>query len=78
MGYDADWFRSVGQIGLDLMALMVAIRTYQVFPFDFSAYEVAWALVARFVIIIGVVGIALGTVAELTKLLRRGEVQTRQ
>jgi hypothetical protein len=70
IGYDAEWFRAFGQIGLNLIAGVVAIRTYQVFPFDFSAYAFAWAPVARFSIVIAMVGIALGTAAELVKLVR--------
>ena len=36
VAYDQAWFRSLGQIGLNLISLAVAIRMYQVFPFDFS------------------------------------------
>jgi hypothetical protein len=71
-GYDAEWFRSLAQICLNLITGVVAVRTYQVFPFDFSNYEFAWGPIARFVIIIGLVGIAIGTVVELVKLVRSG------
>jgi hypothetical protein len=70
MGYDAEWFKSLAQIGLNLIAGVVAIRTYQVFPFDFSTYEFDWVPIARLLIIVGILGIALATVSELVKLAR--------
>ena len=72
LGYDQGWFRSLGQVGLNLISLVVGIRMYQVFPFDFSAYEFSWATVVRVMIVLGIVGLAIGTVAELVKLARRG------
>jgi hypothetical protein len=71
LGYDPVWFRSLSQIGLNLISAVVTIRMYQVFPFDFSAYEFNWAPVARLAIILTMVGLALGTITELVKLVPR-------
>jgi hypothetical protein len=72
LGYDPVWFRSLSQIGLNLISAVVTIRMYQVFPFDFSTYEFNWTPIARFVIILTMVGLALGTITELVKLVPRG------
>jgi hypothetical protein len=50
--------------------MLVAIRMFQVFPFDFSAYEFDWERVARFVMVLGMIGIGIGIVVETVKLAR--------
>jgi uncharacterized membrane protein YagU involved in acid resistance len=66
--YDPAWFKSVCQIGLGAISLAVSIRMYQVFPFDFSAYQFNWTMTARIVMIAAIVGVALGIVVEIVKL----------
>lgn len=68
--YDPQWFRSLGQIGLNILSAVVAVNMYRVFPFDFSAYSFDWELVARAVIVLSIVGLALGSIVELTKVVR--------
>jgi len=68
--YDPAWFKSVCQIGLGSISMLVAIRMFQVFPFDFSAYEFDWERVARFVMVLGMIGIGIGIVVETVKLAR--------
>jgi hypothetical protein len=70
LAYDVTWFRSFGQIFLNVLSAVVAMTMYRVFPFDFSAYEFAWEPIARAVIVLTVVGLAFGTFAELVKLAR--------
>ncbi|HEX2420373.1 MAG TPA: hypothetical protein VHL55_02125 [Acidimicrobiia bacterium] len=77
LAYDVTWFRSLGQIFLNVLSAVVAISIYRVFPFDFSVYEFAWEPVARAVIVLTVVGIVFGTVAELIKLARMAFPTTR-
>ena len=72
LGYDPAWFRSLSQVGLNLISAVVTVRLYQVFPFDFSTYEFNWAPLARLVMILTMVGLAVGTIAELVKLVSRG------
>ncbi len=69
LGYNPVWFRSLSQIGLNLISALVTVRMYQVFPFDFSTYEFDWAPLVRLVIILAMVGLALGTITELFKLV---------
>ena len=70
LGYDRAWFKSVTQIGLGGISMAVAIRTFQIFPFDFTRYEFNWEPLARFVIVLAMVGVGIAIVTELGKLVR--------
>ncbi len=68
IAYDAGWFRSLTQIGLLLISLAATIRLYQVFPFDFAAYEFNWTAVGKGVLILAMVGVVVGMITEAVKL----------
>jgi hypothetical protein len=70
LGFDATWFTSLTQIGLLAISLVVTVRLYQVFPFDFSAYEFGWKPVAEWALILAMVGVGIGVVAELVRLAK--------
>lgn len=72
VGFDAPWFKSVGQIVISAIGLAVAVRMFTVFPFDFSRYDFAWDTVARAVIVVAMIGSALAIVVETLKLFRTG------
>jgi hypothetical protein len=72
VGFDAPWFKSVGQIVISAIGVAVAVRMFTVFPFDFSRYDFAWDTVARAVIVVAIIGSALGIVVETLKLFRTG------
>jgi hypothetical protein len=68
--YDVKWFKSLTQLGVLGIGLAATIRFYQVFPFDFSAYEFQWETVAKVVLILGIVGSGIGIIVELSRLAR--------
>jgi hypothetical protein len=68
LGYDAAWFKSVTEIALAAIALAAAVRMFQVFPFDFSAYEFNWTTVTRVVLILAMAGMVIAIIAESAKL----------
>jgi hypothetical protein len=70
LGYEEPWFKSATQIGLSSISMAVAIRTYQVFPFDFSGYEFHWEPLARFVIVLTMVAVGLAILSEAAKLVQ--------
>lgn len=70
LAYDPAWFKSLTQIGLLLVSLAVTIRIYQVFPFDFSAYSIAWSQMTRWFLILAMAGTCIGMLVEAGKLLR--------
>ncbi len=74
LAYDAEWFKSVCQIGLGGITVAVAVRTYQVFPFDFSASQFNWEPVTRFVIVLTVIGTVITMITAVVRLARGGQV----
>lgn len=71
LGYDPAWFKSVCQVGVTAIGLAAAIRMWQVFPFDFSAYSFNWAALTRVVLLLAIFGSAVAIVAELVRLANR-------
>jgi hypothetical protein len=69
VAYDAPWFKSLTQIFLAAIAMAVTVRTYQVFPFDFSAYDFNWTAVTRVVLVLVMVGIVIAIIVESVKLV---------
>ena len=73
---DPPWFKSLCNVVTSAISLAVAVRTWQVFPFDFSSYAVDWSTIARVVVIVAAVGSAIATLVNLVnvprELARRG------
>jgi hypothetical protein len=69
--YDPRWFKSLCQVGISAISLVVAVRMYQVFPFDFAGYGSGWATVTRVVLILAIAGSAVALLVEGVKLLAR-------
>jgi hypothetical protein len=69
INYDPVWFKSSTQIGLGAITMMLAVRTLQVFPFDFTGYDFDWEPIARGMIILSMIGIGIGLVVETVRLV---------
>lgn len=67
--YDAEWFKLLTQIPQLVISGLVGFRMLSVFPFDFSAYEFAWEIVARWSIILPLIGIGIALVVVTIKLM---------
>jgi len=65
---DTRTVKSTGQILVNLISLFVTYQVYQVFPFDFSGYSFDWEIVARILLIVGMVGAGIGVLAEAVNL----------
>lgn len=65
---DAQAVRSTGGIVTNLISLIVTYQIYQVFPFDFSAYDFNWEAVTRVVLIVAMVGAGIGMLTESIRL----------
>ena len=68
LGFDPPWLKSMCQIALGGISMAVALRMYQVFPFDFTGSQFDWSWTTRFVMVLTMIGIAIGIVGELIKL----------
>ncbi len=68
--YDPAWFTSLLGIVTNSLGLAVVIRYLSVFPFDFSSPDYSsfnWTVLARVLLIIGLVGCIIGIIAEALK-----------
>lgn len=66
---DSRAVKSVGQIAVNVMSAYSTFALLKVFPFDFSNYAFDWAPVARILLILAIVGAAVGSFVEVIKLL---------
>ena len=78
LAYDPAWFKSVTQMGLNLISIWVTAQLYQVFPFDFSAYRFDWAILIRAALILVILATSFATVVELVRFLRSFTVSNRR
>ncbi|MFA5926601.1 MAG: hypothetical protein WCT32_02070 [Patescibacteria group bacterium] len=66
---DSSTLRAALKALLNIWSIVVMISTCYIFPFDFSAYSFNWTLLVRILIILGIVGTAIGTFTELAKAM---------
>ena len=69
---DPPWFKAVANTVTSAISFVVAVRTWQVFPFDFSTYARDWSTLVRAVLLVAMVGTAIATVANLILVPVRG------
>lgn len=67
--YDARWFTALAEAVTAALSLASAVRTWQVFPFDFSTTARDWSTLARVVIAVGIVGLAIAVVANVARFV---------
>ena len=67
---DAPHIKSTGQILTSVIGLVVAVRTWSIFPFDFSADEFNWETAARVLLVVSMIGLSFAILIEVAKLLR--------
>ena len=68
--YDPKWFKTVADIVTTSFSIAVFIRTWQVFPFDFSAYDFNWEAMVRVVIVLGLIGTSIAVIVNVVLLVR--------
>jgi hypothetical protein len=71
--YDSQTLRWAGEIVTNVITIVVTWRVFTVFPFDFTAYEFPWDVLARFVMVVAIVGASIGVVVNAVKLIRSAE-----
>jgi hypothetical protein len=67
---DPRWFRHLGQIGLDAISVAVVVRTWQVFPFDFSTYWSGWPTLGRILLAVAFFGLIIDMTVRFVGLVR--------
>ncbi len=67
--FDDGWpIKPVGELVTTVIGFVVALRTWQVFPFEFTGND--WSWLARVVLIVAMVGTVIGSIAALVTLVR--------
>ena len=69
LAYDADWFKTLGDTALLVISMGVAIRTWQVFPFDFTGWSFDWAPVIRAILALALFGMTIALIVNIVKLI---------
>ena len=67
---DPPRFKALGDAVTSAIAVAVALRTWQVVPFDVSNYGYDWSWLVRVVIVVGGVGSAIAVVVNVVTVLR--------
>lgn len=65
------WVEPLGNMLTTAIGLVALVRFLQVFPFDFGIATVDWATVTRVLLILGIVGAAIGIVVQFARLIKR-------
>lgn len=74
--YDGPWFKGPAELGLLVISLVSTVRLWQVFPFDFSAYDFAWGTLARWLLGLALFGICVALLVQVAQLARRARDAT--
>ena len=75
---DRSFSTRAARLVADIVNLFVTFRVFSVFPFDFSAHTFNWGFVFRAVLVIALVGTAIGAIVHLGQLFRGSAASTRQ
>lgn len=70
LAYDPPRVRAGGDIVTTALSLVVGIRMWQVFPFDFTGYAGSWDTLVRWVIGFGIAATAIALVVDVGRLAR--------
>ena len=62
--YDAEWWKSLVNVGGAIIGFVITCGMYQVYPFDFSGYAVNWSWLVTTVLIVGMVVAVIAAIAE--------------
>ncbi|HSJ26762.1 MAG TPA: hypothetical protein VLB67_01015 [Acidimicrobiia bacterium] len=70
LSYDRRPFKSFAEMLLNAIAFGVTLRLFQVFPFDFTGYSFDWSTPTRIVLVLAMIGTAIGFLTELARGVR--------
>lgn len=68
--WDPPRLRALGDLVGAVVALALGVRVYRVFPFDFAGLSYDLTTLMRVVVVLGIVGSAIGILAALVALVR--------
>lgn len=65
---DPRWLRGLTDMVTSVVGILVLVRVWEVFPFTFA--DTVWGLLTRMIVVLGLVGCAIGVIAGLVRFLR--------
>ena len=68
--WDPPRLRALGDLVGAVVALALGVRVYRVFPFDFAGLSYDLTTLMRVVVVLGIIGSAIGILAALVALVR--------
>ena len=70
LAYDPPWFKALAEVVTSSLSLIVGVRMWQIFPFDFAGYEWDWDTIVRLIIGFGILATAIAIIVNVVKLVR--------
>ena len=74
--YDPPWLKSLGDLATAGIGLVVAVRIWQVFPFNFDGSSAWWSTAVRVLLVLVIVGSAIAIVVQAVSLARQATHHT--
>jgi hypothetical protein len=71
LAHDGPRTKSLGELVTTGVGLVVLVRLWQVFPFDFAGWSLDWSWLVRVLLGVGIIGSAIGIAVQLTSLPRQ-------
>ena len=68
--HDGARFKALGGLVTTGVGLAAIIQVWRVFPFDFHGYAINWPIILRIVLIVGMVGSAIGLLVQFLAFVR--------
>lgn len=68
--HDPPWLKALGDLLTTAVGFVALLRIWQVFPFDFGETTFDWTLVVRIVLVVAIVGSAVGIVAAFVAYVK--------
>jgi hypothetical protein len=70
LAQDPPWLKALGDLLTTAVGMVALGRIWQVCPVDFGGSSFNWELVTRVVLVVGIVGSAIGIVAAFASLVK--------
>ena len=68
--------KPIGELTNAVIGFVVALRTWQIFPFDFTGAD--WSRLVRLILVVTLFGTAMSAIAQLVKLARGPSNETKE
>jgi len=67
---DPPWLKALGSIVSTAVGIVALVRIWQVFPFNFDDSTIDWTLITRTVLVVSIVGCAIGILVGVIGLIK--------